>query len=97
MLAIDGQAVRPNKLYFFFKETAGYNGGPALRIGFVRGRALRLFLVLKKYCKLFKETFTWENVHLGSCRFSFMGKLPIGKLSFGKMCIRENVHLGSYA
>ena len=43
---------------------------------------------------------SWGSCHLGSCRFSFMGKLPLGKLSFGKMYIWEVAaweieHLGS--
>ena len=46
------------------------------------------------------EIATWVNVHLGSCRFSFLGNLPLGTLSFGKMYIRdvaawEIAHLGS--
>ena len=61
--------------------------------------------------KFFKEIVTYENVHLGSCCFSLMRKLPLGKFLLGKMyfgkfffhgkvapweiVIWENVHLGS--
>ena len=31
------------------------------------------------------EIVTWVNVHLGSCHFFFMGKLPLWKLSFWKL------------
>ena len=35
------------------------------------------------------EIVTWVNVHLGSFRLFFMGKLPLWKLSFRKMYIWE--------
>ena len=81
------------------------NGGPALRLELVRGRALRLFLVLKKYSKLLRKLLLGKMYIREVAAFPSWERLPLGKLSFGKICIWkmciwdiviwENVYLGN--
>ena len=77
----------------------------ALRLGWARGRALRLLLVLKKISKLFKKIVTrenyiwevaafpsWGSCHLGNChlRKCTFWKLPLAKLHIWEVATWEN-------